>query len=241
MSASLVDLYRQGVTRMICPHCGGGDSKELSYALWVSVGGGTIFGQCKRTSCAMTEWEEIGERDMFLVPKAFTPTPLRAPYKAREGFGGFGERCLVEDETVTVWQLYDLKGRRTGHITRTADKQVRTYKEVPEAVYYWNGLPPYKTLWVFEDPKSASVCPQPAVALLGTSLAAPLLDDIKTSQSPARPLTVYVALDPGAEDAALEVHRRLRDAGLTAVFVPMHKDFKDMTKDERDALLETYA
>lgn len=237
---SLVDLYRQGVTRMVCPHCGGGASRELSYVLWTDDDRQEVIGHCKRASCWKADHESTAGIDMYIVPKAFVPNPLRKAYKMREGFGGFGERCLVDDETVTVWQLYDLKGRRTGHVTRTADKQVRTYKEVPEPVYYWNGLQPYGSLWIFEDAKSAAVCSMPAVALLGTSLPQSLVDDIKALTG-GKKVTVFVALDPGAEEAAERVHATLRGHGIDAVFVPMLKDFKGMTLDERDNLLDTYA
>lgn len=234
---SLVDLYRQGVTRMTCPKCGGGDTRELSFSLFLDEPGTAVHGHCFRATCRHWAVEPVGAKDLFTLPvaKPFEPTPLRKPYRRPYGAAGFGERRLVADESVVVWQLYDLSGRLTGHVTRDQNKIMRMYKEVPEPVYYWNGLPISGSLWIFEDPKSASMCPQAAVALLGTSLPSSLLEDIRPYKA-----RIFVALDPGAEEQAATVHAKLRNAGHEAVFVPMPADFKDLTQAQQDAMLEAY-
>lgn len=238
MTTSLNELMRQGVTRMTCPKCEGGASREVSFGLWYSDDTPQVFGKCYRAACAHFVVEDTGAASPY-PPLPFEPRPLRLPYRMpSEGPALFGQREMVHDNRTVVWQLYDLNGRRTGHVTRNEFKNVKTYKEVQEPVYYSNGMRPYHALWVFEDPRSAALCPMPAVALLGTILPSSLLEHMK-ALSP-RPC-VFVALDPGAEDAALRVHGRFREAGFDAVFVPMVMDYKDMPHEMREELLETYA
>lgn len=233
----LAENFNIGHIRCHCPKCGGGLSEEVSFSIYLRASDGLLAGKCFRAVCGYWTLDN-GQQAGVVDPPAFVPKPLRRAYRTKE-FGLYGERVLVDDPTVTVWILRDLMGNRTGHITRTADKRVLTYKEVDRSVYYSNGLRAYGALWLFEDPRSAAMCAKPAAALLGTSLPPSLLDDIKSIGEPLP--TVYVALDPGAEDAGAAVHRKLRDAGVAAVFVPMLKDFKDMTPEERDLLLETYS
>lgn len=244
MIVDLLPLFVNGERRIVCPKCAGGATGEKSFSIWADTDSAVLKGHCYRAGCAFytTQGVTADTANVYLdACQPFVPHPLRRAYRTKE-FGLYGERVLVDDPTVTVWILRDLQGNRTGHITRTAAKRVLTYKEVDRSVYYWNGLALHKTLWLFEDPKSAAMCSVPAVALLGTSLPASLLQDIAdTPRGRQLEVTVFVALDPGAEDAAAKVHERLRERGMGAVFVPMPKDFKDMTSEERDMLLETYS
>ena len=141
-----------------------------------------------------------------------------------------------------MWKLTNLDGEHMGHITRTADKQIRTYMDVDRSPYYYNHARPSicvsdGPLWVFEDPVSAAMCSSPAIALLGTNLADGTAEDIKN----AGPNNVLVALDPGAEDAAMRVYIKLSAMGVPVTFVPMAADFKDLDSAERYALELAYA
>ncbi len=235
---TLLDMYRTGDLRHLCPACHGGSTGERSFVVWPDGDGlPVMLGRCYRASCFHFIREDVSSGAVLNTP-VFEPKPLRLPYHRPE-FALFGERVLIEDPTTTVWQLYDINGRRTGHVLRTVDKNIRMFKEIPEPVYYSNGLRPYKSLWVFEDCKSAALCREPAVALLGTNLPVSLLDHLTALNKPWP--VVFVALDPGAEEAGEKVHRRLREAGIEAVFVPMVDDFKDMPEIDRETLLETYS
>ncbi len=191
----------------------------------------------------------------------FEPKPLRAPYRLVtsndhwgkewlnrtyapeffpdvKGAAERGLRVLSNNPEIAVWRLRALDGALVGHITRTPDKKIRTYKDLDRALYYWNGnLAWYSPLFVFEDAMSAALCPKGAVALLGTSITEGLIADIKKRNINS----VLVCLDPGAEDAGMKVYEKLVAAGVPATFVPMAKDYKDMTLEERKILEETYA
>ncbi len=232
-------LQELGIGRHVCPKCDGGTSREKSFGVVCADEGFGMLGCCYRATC--------GFRLRDAVPAAptttFTPNPLRRPYQrpVPGAPGLFGERVLIDDPTTRVWILTDLNGRQTGAVTRDENKKVRTYKEVERGVYYWNGRTHHgmavPALWIFEDPRSAAVCEQPAVALLGTSLPNSLIEDAK-AHGFAR---VRVALDPGAEEHAAKAHQRLRDAGFDATFVPMLQDFKDMDAASRLELLRAYS
>jgi hypothetical protein len=138
-----------------------------------------------------------------------------------------------------VFICNSLQGKHLGVVTRTRDKTIRTYKASRQPVYYttrnlgksvWTG-----PIWVVEDPISAKCLPC-AVALLGTVLAYQTAQDLL-----AETRVVCVALDPGAEEAAAEVIHRCVDVGLSAKFVPLACDIKDMPARDVGALVRAYS
>ncbi len=250
--------YAAGKRRITCPVCNGGESRdEDTMSLFVTSRG--LAGTCFRATCMTCIRSETLQ--VLDTAPAFEPRPLRAPYRLvthedawgkewasrleQDPFFGVpkvaherGFRVLQDNPDTCVWRLRALDGTLTGHITRTRDKKISTYKDLDRALYYWNGLQNNKALFVFEDAMSAALCEYPALALLGTSISDGVVKDIKEW---AVPDGVLVCLDPGAEDAALRVYERLVANGVPAVFVPMAKDFKDMTVAERRELEEVYA
>ena len=249
-----------GKRRITCPVCNGGEShEEDTMSLFAGISG--LTGYCYRASCPAPTVRSDTLQILPTPPFKFEPRPLRAPYRLVTasdywgkqwldrtyapdffpdvaGANRAGMRVLTDDPDTCVWRLRALDGALVGHITRTKDKTIRTYKDLDRATYYWNGANhTNKDLWIFEDPMSAALCPREAVALLGTSAPQGLVDDIKNW---ACSDTVLVCLDPGAEDAGAKVYNKLVAAGVPATFVPMSKDYKDMTLEERRELEETY-
>lgn len=258
--------YVAGKKRITCPVCEGGESREEdTMSVWLNERG--IHGRCYRATCgahvridAVLVADDI-DRAAIVRQLTFEPRPLRAPYRrvttkdywgrewlARTYAPDFfadakaanerGMRVLVENPDTCVWRLRALDGTQTGHITRTKDKKISTYKDLDRPLYYWNtedvsGL----SVFLFEDAMSAALCPKGAIALLGTSISPGVVDELKSWC----PNTVLVCLDPGAEEAAAKVYQKLVAAGVPATFVPMAKDYKDMTLEERKILEETYA
>lgn len=256
--------YAAGKRRITCPVCNGGESHEEDTMTLFCGNTDTLYAHCHRATCPSPLIRSDTVQAIPAPPFKFEPRPLRAPYRlvtANDYWGKqwldrtyapdffpdvtgankAGMRVLTEDPDTCVWRLRALDGALVGHITRTKDKTIRTYKDLDRATYYWNcvtttdGL---RDVWVFEDAMSAALCPRIAVALLGTSLPQGLIDDLKKWNLPD---TVLVCLDPGAEDAGAKVYNKLVAAGVPATFVPMSKDYKDMTLDERKELEETYA
>jgi hypothetical protein len=251
--------YAAGKRRITCPVCNGGDDHEQdTMSVWLSEYG--VNAKCYRAKCGA--YIHDGLPVVGWQAPAFEPRPLRAPYRLvthedawgkewasrleQDPFFGVpkiaherGFRVLSALPDVAVWRLRALDGTLTGHITRTLDKKISTYKDLDRALYYWNGLHvgDARSLFVFEDAMSAALCNKPAIALLGTSIGESTVTDLKATCLDA----ALVCLDPGAEDAALKVYERLVANGVPAVFVPMAKDFKDMTVAERRELEETYA
>lgn len=256
----ITGAYAAGLRRTNCPSCNGGDTNEFgTMSLWIGDDG-NLRGKCYRATCPtpfITCASPVG-----WVKPTFEPRPLKAPYRRVEPTDAWGKewiertgedpffgntrlanergmRVLSALPDVAVWRLRALDGTLTGHITRTRDKKICTYKDLDRALYYWNGLryEGRNVLFVFEDAMSAALCEHAALALLGTSIADGVVRDVKAFDVNA----ALVCLDPGAEDAALKVYERLVANGVPAVFVPMAKDFKDMTVAERRELEETYA
>ena len=250
--------YAAGQRRINCPSCNGGDTNEFgTMSLWIGDDG-NLRGKCFRATCP-NPFIMCGPSVGWTKPE-FEPRPLKAPYRrvlAEDAWGKewiertgedpfFGNTKLANERgmrvlsclpDVAVWRLRALDGTLTGHTTRTSDKKISTYKDLDRPLYYWNSISTRNgAMFVFEDPMSAALCDYSAVALLGTSIADGVVQDIKHV-----PSNVLVCLDPGAEDAALKVYERLVANGVPAVFVPMAKDFKDMTVAERREVEETYA
>lgn len=251
--------WAAGKRRITCPVCNGGDSREEDTMSLFLTDDGYIQGRCYRATCDAFVRGGWVHRDQ--KQEAFEPKPLRAPYRlvtSNDHWGAewlnrtyapdffpdvskahaAGLRVLSNNPEIAVWRLRALDGALVGHITRTPDKKIRTYKDLDRAMYYWNGVVTHmQAMFLFEDPMSAALCPRPAVALLGTSIPQGLVDDLKRQYL----RSVLVCLDPGAEDAGMKVYEKLVAAGVPATFVPMAKDYKDMTLDERQILEETYA
>lgn len=162
----------------------------------------------------------------------------------------YGVRGVPDEPRVQYFELRDFDGRKLGAITRTnhpdGTKDVRTWREAPGRLYSFyrpDGSQDSDTLWIVEDCLSAIRIAEyggaSAMALLGTHLNNSLLSEIRHS-FPGRP--VFVALDPGAEDAARDVVTKLRNfAGLEAVQVILTEDIHRMPFEEFKTLVNHYS
>lgn len=157
-----------------------------------------------------------------------------------------GERCYgvksIRGGTGIYYPLWDYKGRQCGYQTRTEDKRVFTGRLLESQPYgmYSGGL---GNMWVVEDPLSAIRLAdhQPegwgmpnALSILGTNLP----DGLDFLRNYAR---VYVALDPGAEEAARKIVRSLRTVGVDAVMVILPDDIHRLDAGTFETLMETYS
>ena len=151
--------------------------------------------------------------------------------------------ALTYDPTVLVTELRGVDGQALGHLTRQrhpdGTKTVRTWRAGAEPLYnFWRGTS--KTLLIVEDSVSAYCLWEAgrwlrirgqlgeqdvpsSLALLGTNASDALVDVIKRL-SPAR---IFVMLDPGAEEAAVRLARRLQSGGLDAGPYFIGSDIKD--------------
>lgn len=142
-----------------------------------------------------------------------------------------------------VWVLRNVYGERIGVQTRYHDynpredsyrKRVRTYKETSGPVYHallhkWDGKE--RQCWIVEDALSAAVAHSwghNAVALLGTYLSPELAMEL--GQISERTSAFIVALDPGAEHAALRAFNTLKSCTTRDCRVRyLTCDIKDMS------------
>jgi hypothetical protein len=144
-----------------------------------------------------------------------------------------GFRVLAEDPSTCVWIVRNLFNAQLGHVTRDRHKVIRTFREVDAPWYAAHGRPtPIRPLWIVEDPMSAAVLGQ-AICLFGTNLSV----DLAAHLHDAGYRSFLVALDSDALNAAQRVAARLRTSGAEVRIVPLFKDVKDMTADERAKLV----
>lgn len=148
-----------------------------------------------------------------------------------------GFRVLDDTPDTCVWELRNLDGALLGHQTRTRDKRIETFYTRLGARYA-AFRPGYNLGVVVEDCMSAALWDRStAIALLGTNLTRAAAAEIAS----ARPNTRwYVALDPDAlRDRTIPIVSSLRAYGLDARILPIDRDIKDMTSDERLRLWQT--
>lgn len=251
---SVREAYMQGVHRITCPKCLGGGNREY-LTMTLLLDSPDIIGKCWRATCGAIIRERLAPGDAQNIPAApeFSPRHLTAAYRMPEpgdawytklvDAGGDVDtarlRVLVDTPDTAVWVCKDVNGRHLGHVTRDLNKTIRTYKAVPESIYFANSICWQQDCrWVFEDPMSATLCAERAIALLGTYMSRDMAKHLRDAESRC---SFFVALDPGAEDAAMKVIKTLLNAGLSATFVPMNEDFKDMNPGAREMLLESYS
>lgn len=223
----------------LCPVCLGGRTKEEK--LYVTGNRDGYVFICFRANCGFKgrkgQQVEAGYGHREFVPRPFEQETVQGETEF-ERFAGITR--LRKDTTTRVFECRGLDGALRGHVTRTADKQIKTYRLSP-CIYYTKSRDSRNPLWIMEDPVSAAKLNyynplMVGLALLGTDLSNAVRDDICKYSSG----TVYVALDPGAEEAAVSVINSLTARGINAVFVPLQKDIKDLESTEIRELVKIY-
>lgn len=161
----------------------------------------------------------------------------------------YGAECgiLASGANVAVFRLYSLDNRERGWQSRDRNKQVRSGKLRPGPLYGTalpgkSEYPAFESCWIVEDPISAEILAARnrfALTILGTRLDVAVLDELWDAYPDCR--RIYVALDPGAEDAAREAVRLCRsERGLDAIQVPLPDDIHRLDQDTLSRLLEAY-
>ncbi len=234
-----------------CPEC---EARKLSVTRY----GDGLGWICFRASCGV----KGAVTDMVPAPIARIGPPHIPVFKPRycpydlgpiEGYAK--ERLPGHDEPWPwatysagpdrmVFMLDNFRYQQRGWTSRTRDKRIDSGKLLPGPLYgYYNGTagdPP--SLWMVEDCVSAIYLADlgaAACALLGTNCSDPVFNELWDEFPNTR--RVYVALDPGAEDAARKIVRKARtDFGLDAIQVPLPDDIHRLDQDTLTKLLEAY-
>jgi hypothetical protein len=221
--------------RVRCPVCEELEASAVTYP----DGGGTWL--CFRASCgARGAWPgSAGAGPLPTAPPPFVPRPVPL--------------WMLDDPGITVTQLRAFDGLTLGHQTRRVvdgKKEVRTWALLPRPMYHAPvpilvHTPDAGALWFVEDARSAerlAAHGRRAVALLGTSLQDKLLEELRFAVWRHAVTTMFVALDPGAEEAAAKVEARLNEKflALRTCVVYLDTDIKDQALVDWDALLRYY-
>lgn len=141
------------------------------------------------------------------------------------------------------YTLRDFSYSPRGWTTRTREKKIDSGRLVDKPLYgyYTGGYMPL-WMWLVEDPLSAirlAEADQSAVALCGTHASDGLLDELWDEHPSCR--RIYVALDPGAEDAARKIVTKCRyEYGLDAIQVLLPDDIHRLDSATFKTILETY-
>jgi hypothetical protein len=157
-----------------------------------------------------------------------------------------GLRVLENEPGTHAWIVGNAKGVVIGHVTRTADKRVLTWRDA-DSPFYGVYYPPsvsdrQRTVLVVEDPLSAALLAEEgytAVCLHGTNLARDAAQEIVHGLD--KDVTYLVALDPdeAGRKSSQRVLDRLNVAGAkTAWQWLLARDVNKMTIPERRALAD---
>ena len=258
------DLADGQTIRTICPRCGGGDGRELSFA--VTRAGDALLFNCHRASCAAAGVRG-GARvhAAGVIPAVFAPRPYPWPL-AVPGAGHFSWRLLrasggpelaariglqhkADFSDELVWELRDFDWKHKGHVSRSyVGKTIRTWRTAPGPWYgYFADKRTPERLWIVEDPMSAArlqIGGESALCLFGTHLGTELRGEVvafmqRQARVHGHPPLLVVALDPDATVAGMDMARRLTTmTGYDTMARPLNKDIKDMDETELRELLE---
>jgi hypothetical protein len=232
-----------------CISCG---QRKMSVTRYEDGLGYVCFRASCPTSGSVTEGARLRDpRSPFFTPP-FKPTPFFGEHQAY----GYANAFIGDDHSAfdvyntsdghaAVFYLTDFAHCYRGWQRRTINKSLTSGKQLPGPLYGVYGgarIGETGSLWVVEDPKSAIVLARrgrPALTLLGTRLDVAVLDELWDAYPDCR--RIYVALDPGAEDAAREAVRLCRmERGLDAIQVPLPDDIHRLDQDTLTKLLEAY-
>lgn len=221
--ATRIDIAA-GIDRVLCPACGGGQSREKSLSVRQdSIG--ILKLRCYRASC---EWFAVSvtDRNAVLLSKQMKPPAVyRSPTIPLQGeirgilrgqyacdismLNEHGWR-LNEHGTELVMSIRSPYGMERGHVTRTftTPKRCYTFKATAQPWLDWWNCPRATTV-IVEDCISAARLASigyAAVALLGTSMTVDQAKEIAFFTQGHS--TVYIALDRDAFDKSVKLARR---------------------------------
>lgn len=230
----------------LCPICNGGASGEKKLSV-TRVHNGALF-VCMRASCpgfrGFVSMDGSGSKDMQRRPAPPRPLDLATEFDAYQAVRlindhrAFPRRQPVADIRrwgVTwagqnrVYECRGFKGEVLGHVTRSPDKTIRTFRAREGgdmfSVYDTGNANP----WVLVEDCVSAMCVAShgfsAVALLGTNVP-PSVD--AWLRSVDRPYSLLVWLDPDAENKSIEIAGRYRSAKAVIGYEKDPKDLPDL-------------
>lgn len=248
---------------VVCPICEGGSRRRRT--LSVDLRDGVWLYLCHRASCPTKGAIPVQGDDGKLLmesTRAFTPRQMLAPLRLPEPGDPIADRVLplldgtaltpfslcqglrvcLKDPSTHVWIVRNVKEAVLGHVTRTTDKRMLTYRAVDAPFYgFYLGCPSTPCVAVVEDPLSAALLADDginAICLHGTNLSREAAAEIVSELDDST--TYWIALDPdeAGRTATQMVGDRLRAAGSRRTWWwPLSKDVNKMSIQERRALV----
>lgn len=233
-------------TRVLCPRCDGGSSREKSLTITLDWDGGLVWN-CFRDSC--TEKGRSGgtyipstttQSDRVVKKFEGTTVPLSDVRldKIHTKWGitnppywywtpDYGGRIAMSVRSPKYlhrgWVLRDLRG--------VAKAKALTYMDKDEVMLSWYKVQKDAPTVVVEDIPSAvrvSMFGVNAVALLGTIVNMDKADELARYA----PRPIVIALDQDATAKAFQIARKYGLVWDHYRVLPLEKDFKDMTDTE---------
>jgi hypothetical protein len=238
--------------RMVCPFCGGGNSREKSLSL-THREDGTLLFNCYRAHCSAAG---VLGMPTGLVRTRLVPKPSRTKPNIEDrlvvlpdGVTQWGMDSLLLTQYGVLWDpvtfryalpvwspRYNLRGRVL--------RAVPGYNDQPKALSWmyesgaslaWFGNRALTTVVVVEDIPSAMRLAshgERAVALNGTHMTDESIEELDENAT-----DVVWALDPDATSKAMRWSMATRMYFRRSVVLMIDKDFKDMTEEEVDRWL----
>lgn len=259
LPARIQEAIKGGVTRLLCPKCQGGQSKEISLGvkpLPGMDGSVPLVGlKCWRNSCGWHANVMFGEGDYFRLVRQHVhegrvfDRPLTPPgeshkltrkYELSEADYGSRFRVCAAPPCLAM-EVRGPSGDLRGHLTRTFDepKQVMAYKQSAQPWQDWwlsddLNYPKHPKLFIVEDQISACKIHANgahAVALLGTNMPVDKAHEI--ADYCLRSLTQPVLmLDHDAFDKACKLQSKYKHIMPNMLVSCIPCDPKDMPSDE---------
>lgn len=256
LPARIQEAIKGGVTRLLCPKCQGGQSKEISLGvkpLPGMDGSVPLVGlKCWRNSCGWHANVMFGEGDYFRLVRQHVhegrvfDRPLTPPgeshkltrkYELSEADYGSRFRVCAAPPCLAM-EVRGPSGDLRGHLTRTFDepKQVMAYKQSAQPWQDWwlSDDLNYLKLFIVEDQISACKIHANgahAVALLGTNMPVDKAHEI--ADYCLRSLTQPVLmLDNDAFDKACKLQSKYKHIMPNMLVSCIPCDPKDMPPDE---------
>ena len=268
MSRSDILLTAEGLdprgesTRVVCPRCGGGSTKEKSLSI-TREPSGLVLWQCFRDGCT-EHGASGGEGTRRLSAAASTSKNRRTPNKVRP-YRGSLERLTesqldflankigwigphidiarplwAEEECRYAFPIFAPMGDRRGYVLRSYDPGqdvkalTRMDRSEPHMSWYrYNG--PDNLLLIVEDIPSAVRAARyvNSLALCGTGVGPEYAGEISAYYK-----NVVWALDEDALATAMKLHRKYAMWFDSSRVLPLTKDIKDLEEEEVQELLQ---
>jgi len=224
-------------TRIVCPYCGGGRTKERSCLVYERDG--VHFYRCFRASCEHPKGVYQGSADLTGIQRVvrWPDVGLLPPPRMRWLADKFQ---LTNDDLSRLrpmwaedrywYPIVDEHGAPNGGVARS-------YWATPKSLTFtdnwgtgaWYKGPDTGYIWLVEDQVSACKMAEhhTTVALLGVGLSSHLAQHLATLGK-----RVVVALDGDALAVAVKVSEKLQGAGCNTSVVFLERDIKNMHKED---------